>query len=836
MKKKQLIAKALCVLLSGVMVFSLTSCNKGGTASKGNSSGLVAEASDAKASKDAVFRLDKKIELDFEPASMYVQGDQILFFTPYYDDGSAYGEEFEFEEGGEITEETETSEPSETEDAVTEEGSEEVSREEEITEETAGETSETETPEEESEPADTEPGESTYRFAWVTGDINGNIGDTVVYEGTYSSDMSFSVESSALTPDGKLTLVLMFYDYVKQESAYKLYKISTDGSDASEEDIKLSGITNVDRVIIASNGMLCVYGDGKILLFDETLKQISEIPADRINGLNTFAVTDNGKYYIAVYTESYDIAICELDLNAKAIGPEIILPSGLGYNIMPAKGHDFYSKSDKGVSLIDIHGNVADSKMIFNFTDSDIMGYLARSAFLVDEETVILLMDEENGDSGIYKKVPPEQIKDKKIITLGSIYSTPYDVQKRILEFNKKSEDTRIRTVSYSDFYTDDDPLAPEKQFRNDILSKAGPDIIITSGMIDSGVYASKGVFADMYPYFDKNGINKEDFLTNVLDAGSYDGKLYILMPQFSIEGLSVKESMLNGKPGFTMDEFIKLEEQHNCKGSGIVGSSRNDLLQYALVFSSNSYYDVNTGECNFNSESFINTLKWIKEYPETIEEADDYREYMKDQELSVRNGKALARLEYFYSFRDFNQLEQVTYGDNVALTGFPGCDDPASGVIMADLGFAISALGDNQDEAFDFIKYYLSDEYQMPKESDDSLYYIPISKKALDAKIAIECDKPFDYDEKTGKKKYYDEMAYSYAKGDDVKIQPLSPERAEKVKEFIYNTHYCTNYDQKIIDIVKEEAAPFFNNQKSAEDVANIIQSRVSIYVHENQ
>ena len=76
----------------------------------------------------------------------------------------------------------------------------------------------------------------------------------------------------------------------------------------------------------------------------------------------------------------------------------------------------------------------------------------------------------------------------------------------------------------------------------------------------------------------------------------------------------------------------------------------------------------------------------------------------------------------------------------------------------------------------------------------------------------------------------------FALTKGDDVKIQPLSPERAEKVKEFIYNTHYCTNYDQKIIDIVKEEAAPFFNNQKSAEDVANIIQSRVSIYVQENQ
>ena len=38
------------------------------------------------------------------------------------------------------------------------------------------------------------------------------------------------------------------------------------------------------------------------------------------------------------------------------------------------------------------------------------------------------------------------------------------------------------------------------------------------------------------------------------------------------------------------------------------------------------------------------------------------------------------------------------------------------------------------------------------------------------------------------------------------------------------------------VTDIINEEAAAFFENQKSAEDVARVIQSRVQIYVHENR
>ena len=842
MKKKKILGKALCIMLAGTMVLSVTSCKKGGSTTKpGNSSGLVAEAADQSSSKEAVFRLDKEMDFPFTPSYTYIFGDKVVFFSSYYDDGSGYDYEDYAEPENEEMEEAPVEggeEVAEPEGGVTEEapadGGEDVAEPEEPASEGAGEG------DEDVNVDDSSSGnEQTSKMGWIVADVNGNLGDVVVYTKNYPADQAFSVDSSTVTPDGNLSVVCSMFDYNNNRNNYHLLTLSLDGKELSDVELKLSDNENVDRVIICSDGTICAYVNNKLQLYDYNQKLISEIPADKVNGLMSFAVTKSGKYYIGYYDDSYTSQICEVNPTGKTLGEPISLPFlGGGANLNPAKDHDFYTRNDDGLVVVDINNNTAEAKTVFNFLDSDILAMNTRVAALIDDETAILVMDDDGGDSGIYKRVPPEQVKDKKIITLGSIYSASYDVQKRVLDYNKKSDSYRIRLVNYEQYMTSDDMMACEKQFRNDILSKNGPDIIMTYGMYDPGVYASKGVFADMYPYLEKNGINKEDYLENVFEAGSLDGKLYIIMPQISIEGIAVKKSMLNGKSGFTMQEFIDLEQQHNCVGKGIAGVKRDDLLKTVLACNASSFYDVNTGKCNFTSDDFINTLKWVKNYPvdDPNNQNYDYQEDMKNQEIALHNDTALATEAYFYNFRDFNEWEQVKFGDDIVLVGFPGAQDPASGVIMADMGFAISALGDNQDAAFDFVKYYLSDEFQMPEENSPSTWTIPISKKALDKKIEIETGKYFDYDYQTKKITYTDESAYSYAQAKDIILTPLSKEHAQVAKDFIYATHYCTSYDQKIIDIINEEAGPFFNDQKSAEDVANIIQSRVSIYVQENQ
>ena len=66
-----------------------------------------------------------------------------------------------------------------------------------------------------------------------------------------------------------------------------------------------------------------------------------------------------------------------------------------------------------------------------------------------------------------------------------------------------------------------------------------------------------------------------------------------------------------------------------------------------------------------------------------------------------------------------------------------------------------------------------------------------------------------------------------------EVEIQPATQE----VKDLVYNTTAVSGaVSDDITNIINEEAAAYFSGQKSAEDVAKIIQSRMQVYLSETK
>ena len=57
-----------------------------------------------------------------------------------------------------------------------------------------------------------------------------------------------------------------------------------------------------------------------------------------------------------------------------------------------------------------------------------------------------------------------------------------------------------------------------------------------------------------------------------------------------------------------------------------------------------------------------------------------------------------------------------------------------------------------------------------------------------------------------------------------------------QQIRELVLTTTKVADYDQAILDIVKEQAAPFFAGQKTAEEVAKLVQSKANIYVNEQR
>ncbi len=59
--------------------------------------------------------------------------------------------------------------------------------------------------------------------------------------------------------------------------------------------------------------------------------------------------------------------------------------------------------------------------------------------------------------------------------------------------------------------------------------------------------------------------------------------------------------------------------------------------------------------------------------------------------------------------------------------------------------------------------------------------------------------------------------------------------EEADKIEELIKIAKPATGTDSQIMSIISEEAEAFFKGQRTAQDVAGIIQNRVQVYVNEN-
>ena len=84
---------------------------------------------------------------------------------------------------------------------------------------------------------------------------------------------------------------------------------------------------------------------------------------------------------------------------------------------------------------------------------------------------------------------------------------------------------------------------------------------------------------------------------------------------------------------------------------------------------------------------------------------------------------------------------------------------------------------------------------------------------------------------DENGNKVEYDETYY--INGEEIL---LPQEQVDRIVSFVESVNKRGYYNEAISNIISEEAGAYFSGQKSARDVAGVIQSRVQVYVNENR
>lgn len=432
----------------------------------------------------------------------------------------------------------------------------------------------------------------------------------------------------------------------------------------------------------------------------------------------------------------------------------------------------------------------------------------------------------------ILSEVDASTLPDKKLIKLYALY-LDIDIKRQILEFNKNNPEYEIELTSYQDYAVNSYNDAITK-LNNDMIAGNLPDIIVLNTNMPIDSYISKGLLADLYEFMDKDEtINRSDYVEGVFKAYETNGKLYELVSNFSISTVVGKSSMVGNESGWSVEEFIQFVDANpdvSVFGDEI---SRSEFFSAIIQICSERFINRDTGECSFNSDDFIKLMEFSNRFPKEVDWEQLYSDpnYWDEQQSAYREGRALLSVYSLGRFNNIREMEKGMFGEAITFKGFPGASGNGA-VFDAYTEIAITSKASNPDGAWNFVKYFLSDEYQDIFTTNDN-YCFPIKKSSLEKLAEAAKERPY-WEHDDGKKEYYDNTWWNGSSSINIGVN--TDEDNRRVIDFINSTENISRNDEQVNNIINEEAGAFFEGQKSAADVAEIIQNRVSNYIAENR
>ena len=665
------------------------------------------------------------------------------------------------------------------------------------------------------------------------------------------------ISQGAEAPNGNLILLISVFEtwsnagddvpmysdewYSKSESSerYFLRVLSPQGEEISLTQIEMdaqnsyiSGMVCLDdsSVLLAMDDQLCRVGiDGTVtggeLSCEGWIDDVMDLDGEHIG--------------IVCYSDTLKVDI----VDRRTL--EVTDTASLGYsayNVIPGSG-DYLVYYFTGTSLSGYNRNTGESERLFQWLDLDVNYSQIGNYHAHADGSFTAVVNNWNNKKETYTtgllrvlQVPQSSLPEKKQLTLAAEY-VDYNLSEQILNFNRSHSDIRIHIVSYDEYNTEDDWEAGRTKLTTEILAGQMPDLLVLNGLPSDHI-AAKGLLEDLFPYIDSDPeLDRADYFENVLSAMSRGGKLYSVIPSFTIRTMVGAKSIVGDGIGWTYDEVYQALELLP-EGAEILSpyTTQEEMLSTLLDLNMNELVDWSTGRCSFNTPEFAEMLKFAKHFKSEFD-WDSYEWTEEDsQDVRIQNGKQLLLNAYIWSFED-----SIIYGsyfggeDNVSFIGYPSSTGtPGSVFSMTESGIGMSAKCADKQVAWEFLRMFLTEEYQ---SSVDSL---PIHRGAFEEKLQEAMTPDYKKDANgnrilnaDGEYEMWPKITY-YDGNKEVNIYSVSEEQAQQLRNMVESIDRCQSSDESITQIVLEQSAAFFAGQKSAEEVAKLIQSKASIYINE--
>ena len=505
--------------------------------------------------------------------------------------------------------------------------------------------------------------------------------------------------------------------------------------------------------------------------------------------------------------------LAKVDLDNKTFGQTSKACTERHYSYQRGEGYDLYAEDYNGIYGYDYESDQMTKLLDFDDSCIDRLNFLGWVA-INDKELFAATLDfNSNINFSALTKVDPEDVPDKTILTLGGAWFTA-DVTMAANVFNRSSDKYKIKVIDYSDSYPDGNLDDIMQAFNQDILAGKAPDIFCFSYYFAPNIdsYANKGVLMDLSTAFDKGGaLGDVEILPNIYEMMKTGDKVYSVYPSFMYNTLLMKESAAGGKTSLSLKEYDELNLKDSMDG--------NKFINASIQTSGDKFIDWNNKKCNLTCPEFIEILEYAKKLESGKKKpaASDNEEGAVVDELPSVNSNGILCDQDLWGFNSFTDIEQNEIKDKVAIVGFPNNSGETTTMITPVNQLCVSASSKCPEGALEFVKSYCTN----PSIIKNSVF--PSDKALFES-----------YMKKATEPATSEEDATVYTNFHEVKLDPLPADEAQKLYDSILSCKAIHRLDSKIDSFVTEETAALFEGQKSAEEVADVINNRIQTYLSE--
>lgn len=578
--------------------------------------------------------------------------------------------------------------------------------------------------------------------------------------------------------------------------------------------LNLESVIRVHDLCLTESSCL-VCADAKLLTLDEngTLQKTQELVNDRV------MLIQSGNTPILAWDDPEGTKLQFLDDNGEPV------------NKLTIEAH--YEKLFSGPENT-IFGLVGNTVYRITLPEGTREGFVSCFASGFNGYSFCWLADDcllipKNGNPALWH---PSDVENLTILRLASYDPDSWSwLSESVRDFNDQSAEIKIDLINYADFDVGNATVGGLSRLNTDILSGYTPDIFDLN-TLPARSYIGKGLIEDLWPWIDADPeISRENLLPEVIRLLERDGKLYDLVPTYRLRLVCGSKEQFGEKDSLSMDDLFTLAEQYDMQQ--LFGCmNRREFWENVLRFAGTDFVDYDAPSCRFDSEAFIRLLELSRglsdkeEQDMTPEERMEYAMLRRETEQRLVSGE---QIFYFLNLNNMpvfmlQQADAIFRGEP-RFVGFP-CDSGSGIALEPFLRLGMSSSSPHKEAVWEFFRFLLSDGHLMRERWSETpgesycLMCLPTTRSAYDFRMKVWLENQFSVN------------ASEYGNHDQEIV--AGPDTGERILALTARASGLYDYDQVLLDTILDAAGAYYAGDRTAQDVAKLIQSKANLYLSE--